>query len=115
MTERSKHEERYFQFLEKDGTKDTDSERQSLFYILASWGIYDKIDRLYDFNSHEINLDGFEESGFSSGHRKMVLLAFNLFNNYPAPTPLEIFSSLDKENFKICMNAIKLRFNQPFA
>lgn len=114
MTERSEHEERYLQFLEKDGTAKTDFERQSLFYILASWGIYDKIDHLYDFKNREINIDSFEEIYLSSGQNKMILLAFNLFNNNPAPAPLELFSTLDKENFSICMNALKLRFGKPF-
>lgn len=46
-----------------------------------------------------------------SSSKKLIQLAFNLFNGYPADV-LSTFSGLDESNFNLCMNALKIRFNQ---
>ena len=112
MTDRTEHEERYFELLEKDNTSRTDLERYSLFYILANSDIFSKIDYIYDFKNHWIKIDCFEKTDFSSTSKKMVELAFNLYNGNPAPDPLTIFGGLDDDNFQICLNAISIRFSQ---
>ncbi|WP_394810878.1 DUF6075 family protein [Desemzia incerta] len=56
--------------------------------------------------------DCFEETDFSSTSKKMLELAFNLYNGNPSPDPLRIFSGLDDNNFQICLNAILLRFSR---
>ena len=111
MTERTQHEERYLQLLEKDGTKPSDGERKALFFILAHPDTFNKINGIYDFKNHWIKSDCFEKVDFSGGIRRMVQLAFNLYNGNPAPDPLEIFSGLDKHSFHICLRAIQIRFN----
>lgn len=40
----------------------------------------------------------------------MIKLVFNLYNDSPAPDPLELFGGLDEYNFRIAINAIFLRF-----
>lgn len=112
MTERTMQEERFFQLLEKDSTSHSDVERQALFYILAHKEIFSKINAIYDFKEHWIKADCFEQVDFSSGVRRMVQLAFNLYNGYPAPDPLEIFSSLDSDSLKTCLTAIRIRFEK---
>lgn len=59
-----------------------------------------------------IKTDCFEETDFSSTSKKMVELAFNLYNGNPSSDPLRIFSGLDDDNFQICLNAILLRFSR---
>lgn len=112
MTNQTEHDERYFGLLEKDNTNPTDLERKSLFYILANADIFSKVDYIYDFNTHWIKTDYFEKTDFSSSSKKMVELAFNLYNGNPSPDPLRIFSGLDDDNFQICLNAILIRFSR---
>lgn len=85
MTERTMHEERYFQLLEKDGTSRSDVERQALFYILAHQDTFHKINAIYDFKEHWIKADCFEVVDFSGGVRNLQQLRWRelqkLFNS----------------------------------
>lgn len=105
--------EEYYELIERDNTNPKDNERRALFTILSeNEELYSKIDSLYDFENHWINDDCFEKIDFSNGTRKLVQLAFNIYNNNPSPTPLEIFSSLDSDNYDLAMKAINIRFNK---
>lgn len=107
------HTERLFNLIAKDNTVSTDRERIALFCIISGiHGLYTNVDSLYDFENHWIKDDCFEKVDFSSGTRKLVQLAFNLYNNNPSPTPIEIFSSLDSDNYDLAMRAINVRFNK---
>lgn len=112
MSDIRKHEERYFKLLEKDNTANTDTERQALFYILASEHIFPKNEILYDFKERWITSEGLEKIDLSNGLENMVLLAFNLYNGNPAPNPLIIFNNLDDINYDICIRAIQIRFGK---
>ena len=103
----------YYELIERDNTNPKDNERRALFTIFSeNEDLYSKIDFLYDFQNHWIKTDCFKKADFSSGNRKMVELAFNLYNCYKSSTPLEIFSLLDSENYDLAMKAINIRFNK---
>lgn len=114
MSERTIHEERFFQLMGKSNTRWTDVERKGLFYILAQEDLYLKINKLYDFENNWILPENIENGGvdLSGGMRAMVTLAFNLYNGYECESPVDIFSRLDSENFEICMTAIHMRFDR---
>lgn len=108
-----KHNDRFFKLIEKDRTVDTDRERKALFFVISGvTDLYNKVDRLYDFKSHWIKDDCFEKEFFSSSQKKLLQLAFNLYNNSNAPAPLDLFSNLDNESYILAMKAINIRFNK---
>lgn len=47
-----------------------------------------------------------------SSSTKLIKLAFNLFNGDNKADVLNTFSGLDKDNFNLCLQAIKIRFNK---
>lgn len=107
-------EDRFNHLLERDGTHHGDSERRSLFYILAgNDDLYSKVDFIYDFEDNSINPDCLEseEVDFCSSSRKLIKLAFNLYNSYPADV-IDTFYLLDNNNLNLALNAIKLRLNR---
>lgn len=108
------HKSRFNQLLQKDGTHPSDDERRTLFYILsANTDLYEKVNHIYDFTEHCITpkcLDS-EEVDFCSSSRKLIKLAYNLYNSYPADV-IDTFYVLDEVNFIIALNAIKIRFNK---
>lgn len=108
-------QERYSLLLKKDQTDTMNTERLVLFYILAgNLDLYKKINYIYDFKDHSIKPSCLEstEVDFSSGSQKLIMLAFNLYNGFTGADILDVFSSLDYENFDLAINAIKLRFNR---
>lgn len=108
------HEANFTSLMIKENIGELDVERTALFYILAIPEIYEHIQRIYNFEEQSIKSDGLKEGYFSDRLRVMIELAFNLYNGYESQTPFAIFSKLDSTNFDICMNAIKIRFKQPF-
>ncbi len=107
-------EERYKKLTEKDGTDEGDTERKALFYILAgNIDLYRKADYIYDFKERLITPECLDNGmvDFCSSSRKLVKLAYNLFNSFPADV-IDTFYVLDEDNFNLALNAIKLRFNR---
>ncbi len=106
--------ERYDKLIEKDGTGKGDNEREALFYILAgNTDLYSKAEYIYNFKERIITpecLEG-ETIDLCSSSRKLVKLAYNLFNSFPADV-IDTFYVLDEDNFNLALNAIKLRFNR---
>lgn len=113
MAGHTEQEERYFNLLAKDHTHPTDNYRQALFLVFSgSEDLCSKVEYFYDFKDHSIILEGLEEVDLSSSSRKMVKLAFNLYNGYPSDDPLTLLSGLDDHNFEVCLEAMRLRFNK---
>lgn len=105
-------DDRFKQLIKRDNTNLSDVERKSLFYIIAgNDDLYSKIDFIYDFTDRRIKPDCLdnEDVDFCSSSRKLINLAFNLFNGYPADV-LNTFSVLDEDNFTLAINAMKIRF-----
>ena len=108
----SEFQDRYKEILKKDNTGEFDVERKTLFYILTgNIGLYQKIDRIYNFKDHSIKFDCLKTADFSSSQKKMIQLAFNLYNGIHQADVLNTFGNLDKDNFRICLNAIRIRFD----
>src|SRR6056297_3854773 len=104
---------KFHEFMERDNMVKGDLERLSMFYILSSnKDLSSKVDYIYDFKNRSIKSNCFDNENvdFCSSSRKLIRLAFNLFNgNYPADV-LNSFSGLDDDNFEIALNALIIRF-----
>jgi hypothetical protein len=106
------YEDRLNQLLERDNTNKDDNERKVMFYIIAgNDDLYSKVNFIYNFKKHSINLDCFEEVDFCSSSCKLIKLAFNLYNSYPADV-LDTFYLLDEDNFNLALNALKIRLQR---
>lgn len=108
-------QDRYQLFLARDNTSIQDNERKSLFYVLSgNYDLYTNSGKIYDFDDHSIKMDCLDngEVDFTSGTRKLIHLAFNLYNGYHGADILDIFSSLDSDNFDLAINAIYIRFGR---
>lgn len=108
----NKHEERFLECISKDRTCTGDVERYALFYILTgSNDIWSKgINSFYDFNKQGIKSPrSLGKLYLSTSSLYLVKLAYNLYNGYKSETVLDTFSSLDKENTRLALNAIKIR------
>lgn len=103
------HKDNFELLLKRDGTHLNDFERKALFYIFAgNEEIMNQVDFLYDFQERMIRLDNGEKAPICSSGKSLVLLAYNLYNNYPCGTVLELFRNLDRQNGELALNAIKI-------
>ncbi len=102
------------ELIKRDQTAATDVERLAMFTIFSNDDLFNKAHALYDFKEHSIKPESLEngEVDLSSSSLKLVKLAYNLFNGYYAADVLETFSGLDEYNFELCIEAIRIRFNQ---
>jgi hypothetical protein len=104
--------ERFEKLCKLDRTSDRDVERKSLFYILAgNDDLWNKRNAIYDTEDRSIHLNFDELADFGSSSRKLIELAFSLYNGYKADV-LNTFSGLDEENFDLAIDALRMRFNQ---
>lgn len=104
----------YENLLKRDDTHEGDLERKALFYILGNnEDLFNKVDYIYDFEEHKILPECLEseEIDFCSSSRKLIKLAYNLYNSFPADV-IDTFYLLDNDNFKIALESIKIRFNR---
>lgn len=103
------HLERLSDLLERDKTHIEDKERIALFYILSGKdSLYQNVDKSYDFEDHTIKPECLDDSEWANEDRKLIALAFNLYNNYKI-TPLEVFSGLSKDSFLLALIGIAER------
>lgn len=105
------HEQRLQELLTKDNTHPKDMERKAMFYILSgNDDLYSKVNHIYDFEEKIIKTECLEgEVDFSTSSRRLVKLAYNLYNQHPADVS-DIFYALDEDNAALAIEAIKLRF-----
>ena len=112
------HRERFMLMAAEDGMVPRDSERASLFYLIAgNKDLYGKRRFIYDPAGHCICacLDN-PDVDFSSGAGALVRLGFNLYNGWSDrhTTPLSLLGSLDSNNLQLAGNAIMIRLNRQF-
>jgi len=109
------HRERFMDMMAEDGTYPGDSERGSLFYIIAgNDDLYRKRRFIYDPREHVIRAClASAEVDFSSSMRSLIRLGFNLYNGWSDEytTPRLLFNSLDDRNLLIAEKAIMIRFH----
>lgn len=98
-----------------------DSEwRSVIFLISSSEKLFMNRKSLIDFEDRSIHADKWFKNPYSSGEKRLLALAFNLFTAsdfYEFPngeryyiSPFEIFAFLDPDFREIATNAIKIRF-----
>lgn len=113
------HHNYFYSFYKKANVQNYDTERLSLFYILALFSETRKnIDSLYDFERNLIIPEGLNAGWQTGGTTKATKLAFNLYNNYLGQlndeggdySPLELFS-VSAENREFLIEGLKLRFS----
>lgn len=111
---KEKQDLRYQQLLERSGATPGDLERKALFHIIAgNDDLYSNVNNIYDFEENVILTECLEGDGevyLSSSSRKLVKLAYHLYNGYDASV-LEVFSGLDDNNARLAIEAIKIRFD----
>lgn len=106
---------RYLELLAKAGPNANTPEYKSLFWIISqNQMLYKRLPKIYDFENHNIISECLLEESFSSSEKAMLRLAFNLFNGLMSHNNdvSDIFAVLDKQNFEICIEALRIRFNQ---
>lgn len=105
------HQERFEQFTRQDGTHSKDRERQALFYVLAGCrDLGERVDLFYDFRERLIRPESFSEVDLTSGTRSLLELGYNLYNNFPCGSVVDLFACLDGLNKLMAVEAIKIRF-----
>lgn len=111
---KEKQDLRYQQLIERSGATPGDLERRALFHIIAgSDELYSNVDSIYDFEENVILtdcLEGDSDVYLSSSSRKLVKLAYHLYNGYEASVS-EVFSGLDDNNARLAIEAVKIRFD----
>jgi len=105
---------RFAELLKQDNTAISDDERTAFFFIIAgNDDLYSKRNFIYDFKEKVIKPDCFENENvdFCSSSKRLIKLAFALFNGYSADV-YDTFYLLDDKNFDLAIKAIKLRFGR---
>ena len=107
------YNDNYTELLIKDKTSETDVERKALFLIFSTDDLFRKVTHLYDFKEHSIKPESLEngEVDLSSSSRKLVKVAYNLYNGHYESDVLDTFAGLDDQNADLVIQAIKIRFN----
>ena len=106
------HKKRYRE-IKKDSR-----EYEALIYILTgNEDLYNEINKIYDIKNRRLELN-FDSEGepilsdlwLSSSSAALLRLAIQLFNGAGKQNVFETFCSLDSENTKLAMEAIRIRF-----
>lgn len=104
------HKDNFNRLMTEAKVSSGDMDRVAMFYVIAgNTDLMNKVRALYDFKNKEIYLDWAERADFSGGARRLVALAFNLFNGYET-NPYNTFGILDCENRELAHRAIRVRF-----
>lgn len=89
-------------------SSDVDSYYLSAFYLItSSHELRSKCIKYVD--SDGIDFTKIRKVDMGSGHKVLVKLASNIFNNNTKVTPWEMLNSLDDDNFRVAMQAIMFR------
>jgi hypothetical protein len=106
------HQMHFDALVSRDGTADGDLERKALFFILSGQEDLNMfVNRIYNFEDRIIKLDCFNSGWMTSGFHALISLGFNLYSGggYDANV-YDTFCHLDKENQRLALDAIRLRF-----
>ena len=111
-----KHQEKYEEIKQGMGFTNDRGEYASLAYILSSPLLGSKIDIVLGDDYRYRGYDEVQEiiTNFpfltSESERVMINLAISLYSSYGGDTIVNIFRALDKENFKVALNSINIRW-----
>ena len=110
------HRKKVINYLQKENKIYRDGKADgyylSAFYLLLSTknGLYRKTIRYIDSDGIDFE-QMLAKQDFSSGERKLIKLAANLFSGSIDVSPTELINTLDEENFMMAMQAIFLKRN----
>lgn len=104
----SEHKQRYEDILKR--MKSCDSYHRSLAYLIAldSNITGSRISACFDFSEDSIKPGVFEESWLTGTDRRVLQLAFNLWNNVQQANVSDVFSGSDLEYL---FESIRIRFD----
>ncbi|WP_069649825.1 DUF6075 family protein [Caloranaerobacter ferrireducens] len=106
------HKNRFNTIISKDGTDLNDLNRKSLFYIISGNDeLFNNRYYIYDLDKRWIAPDNLEQVNFIETSLALIELAYNLYNNFSSGSISNIFKGLDKDNFKLAIKGLKIRFN----
>ena len=112
------HEISFKEFVKRANVTNEDTERYSLFYLLAlNPDTRKHIEDLYNFKDNCIHSTGLNHGWQTGSSTAITRLAYNLFNGFIGEdesckvTPLHIFSRLYDGCWDYVMFGIKLRWN----
>lgn len=106
------HKERYEEIKQGMGFKNDIGEYASFAYILSSPMLYSKVSLVL---SEDYKFRGYDEvqeliAPLSTSERKLINLAVSLYRSSGGDAVVDTFYGLDKENFLVALNSIKIRF-----
>lgn len=109
------HQQKFIQLIFEDGMHPQDIERKTLFYIISGNNyLYQNRHHIYDFGDHMISPERLTASDvdFSTSSKALIRLGFNLYNDNTDNniSPLDIYYSLDEENYILAQESINIRF-----
>lgn len=115
-----KHAMNFQKLIHEDSTHPKDYERYALFYIISgNEDLFKKRNYIYDFKDNSIKSDCLtnENVDFGASSKALIRLAFNLYNCYEDKytTPVDIFYSLDSDNYNLAMKSVDIRFGSVFS
>ncbi len=114
------HRNKFNDYCQRAHIHNSDRERKALFYILAGSNdlVSKGINRMYDFKNNMVKLspetmeEDEEKFCFCTSSQALCRLALNLYNSvYPSLSVSDTFYSLDEDNARLAIEAIKIRFN----
>lgn len=105
------HKANYDKCICKGRIHYTDTERTSFFYIISgNKGLFDKVLKIYDFEKGSLKGTKFP---LCSSEERLLKLAKHLFNGSCKSLSInDLFGYLDKNNFELAQQAIRIRFNK---
>lgn len=113
-----KQEERFIELLKRARANNEDKERKAFFYVIAGNNdLYKQVNKIYDFEQQQLRCIDFngeitlEGLFLSSSSKALLNLALELYNQSTHISVDDVFKSLDSNNSKLAINAIKIRFS----
>ena len=101
--------ERFEELINRDNTSLDDVERLQLFYTIACTdALYNRADRIYDFDNHQIKPSAFKRCQNSTEYDAMMLRrALHLYNSYLCKdvSTADLLDKLDYQNRLTVINA----------
>lgn len=112
----SMHESNYENLLKKANVTEKETTIKAVLYLLASSQmLVENYKEFFVIPGKYINPSGLEIVNLSAGEKKIVALAFNLFNGYESEeinvAPYSLFSLVDNDIQRVFLQAVEIKFS----
>lgn len=109
------HKYKFEELFNETTIKSYDNERIPLIYIIAGNNdLFKKKYYIYNLKNNAPNISCLKniKVDFCTSSKSLIRLGFNLFNGYydKHTNPLHLLFYLNKDNYNLAINAIKIRF-----